>query len=97
MQERTKTRELITYVNDEEWGGIKLREREDGLWEYSSWSAVQGERTGRCVLIRPPKDWNVEDEADMDTVVNDEGMTKADYLIAHGTEVRCLRRGHIVV
>lgn len=90
----TKTRELIEYRRDWEWNGYTLTERADGLWVYEQWRKMQGCTTGRRVVLEPPTDWSVEDEADLDTF---EGAhTKAEWLIHCGREVRCLRRGEVV-
>lgn len=89
----TQTRQLIKYEQRWEWNGYTLTERADGLWIYEQWSNIQDCTSGRKVIIEPPEDWSVIDEADMDTL--DGCNTKADRLIS-GREVRCLRRGEKV-
>lgn len=87
----TETKELIEYTKQYEWGGFTLTERPDGLWIYDQYSMVQGQTSGRRVVIRPPSGWTAEDEADMDTLYGCD--TNAVQLIHNGQEMRCLRRG----
>ena len=82
---------MIEYKWSGEWAGFSLTERADGLWTFEQWSQVQGSTTGRRVVLEPPDEWTVVDEADMDTRSN--GFSKAEKLANFGTEVRCLRKG----
>ncbi len=91
-----KTKELINYRRDGEWSGYTLQERPDGLWRYENWSRIQGQTSGRVVILRPPAGWNVKDEADMDSCRENPAATQAEMLIHNGQEVRCLRRGYRV-
>lgn len=86
---------MISYSKDGEWGGYQLRQRKDGLWRYERWNRIQGNTTGRVVVVRPPEGLKIADEADMETLYTDV-LTKAEFLILMGTEVRCVRRGYLV-
>lgn len=86
--------EVIEYMQDDEFGEYGLTRRPDGLWEYVTYSAVQGELCGLVVLLRAPSWLDVEDKADLDT--DCDGETKAECLIEYGQEVRIIRRGFIV-
>jgi len=89
------TKQLIKYERDGEWGGYTLEQRLDGLWRFESWSAVQGTRSGRVVVIQEPDNMDIKDEADLDTVYYGT-LTKAEYIIYYGQHVRCLHRGWII-
>lgn len=86
----------ITYTHEGEWSGYTLQQREDGLWRYDCHSQVQGCTTGRVTIIEAPEGLGILDEADLDTAYTKGQHSKADYLIAMGREVRCLRRGYPV-
>lgn len=90
-----KQAQLIRYQKDGEWSGYSLKQREDGLWIYEQWAAIQGCASGRRVVIREPEGMDIKDEADLDTLYTN-GMSKAEYLKIHGVEVRCLHRGYMV-
>ena len=88
-----RTMSKINYAHEDDWGGYTLRQHKDNTWIYESWSAVQGNRSGRKVILSA--DITVLDVNDMDTQINKYAVTKADYIIA-GHEIRCLRRGWVV-
>ena len=92
----TAKKDTIKYAVEHEWSGYTLEQREDGLWVYEQWSKVQGCRSRRRVVLRAPADITIEDEDDLDTAINNYGLTKAEYVLHHAREIRCLRRGHIV-
>lgn len=88
-------RELIEYEKKGDWSGYKLQEKDGGEWIYEQWSKVTGCRTGRKAIIRCPYDLEIKDMDDMDTRYSG-WISKAEYLVGCGEEVRCLRRGCIV-
>lgn len=90
------TKALIKYSHNGNWSGYKLTERLDGTWRYEQNCKGQGCVTGGVTIIKPPDWWHVNDEADMDSLAYNPTSTKADMLIYHGEQIRCLRHGHIV-